>query len=422
LEPDPDNTGEGNAYGVSRTKLFPAKGKRMTTEGKDKAREERVENTPAGKARHHRWLPLWVVLVVAVLVAAGAYGAYEYLTQGGGCQRSNTVVIDVYDSFMGSGASPNASRSAVFHGFEQATGSCVQVNYVTTDVANLITSEPSSQLPDIAIGLNEVTAEALGLEGLLVPYAPPGLTYVSPSLVNGISPENYATPFEWQYLGVDYVTGLDNATGHALMDGDIFQTVAGNATLAHQFLYENPTTDPVGKEFLLWEYQFYTSVLHQNWETFWEGANSNMPPATPSWSTGISEFGPSPSYQMFVSFGTDPAYFATFPAGFSMNTTFSNYNGTSYAWKTIYGAGIVKAGAHNLGLDKEFINWLLSPTVQDLVPLNEWMYPANNTVTLPSVYSANPSVGNVVALNGYTSPRAIAGNLTGLLLQWQGLS
>ncbi|MCL4324876.1 MAG: hypothetical protein M1144_05390 [Candidatus Thermoplasmatota archaeon] len=353
-------------------------------------------------------------------MAAGAYGAYMYLQPKSHCTSSNTINIDVYDSFMGSGANPGAARGAVFSAFENATGSCLSVKYLTTDVANVISSSPAGQLPDIAIGLTEVTAEELGLEGYLVPYSSPALGDVNSTLVQGLSPEGYATPYEWQYLGVDYLTSLDNSTGHALSGGDVFQTLTANSTLAHQFLYENPTTDPVGKEFLLWEYQFYTSVLHQNWTTFWKSVGPNLPQAVTDWSTGIGEFAPS-GYPMFVSFGTDPAYFAANPAGYGMNTTFSHYGGATYGWKTIYGAAIVKGGVHNLALDKEFLNWLLSSNVQSLIPLNEWMYPANATVPLPAVFAANPPVGNVVPLNSYTSPREIAGNLTALLLEWQSL-
>ncbi len=368
-----------------------------------------------------RTVPVWVIGIAAVLVIAGAYGAYIYLTYDrSSCGKSNTIVVDVYDSFMGSGSNPNGTRDAVFHGFENATGACITVNYLTTDVANLISSSPAFQQPDIAIGLTEVTAEELGIEGYLVPYAPAGLGNVNSSLVSGISPEHYATPYEWQYLGVDYLTSIDNASGHALTTGDLFQAIASNATLAHGFVYENPTTDPVGKEFLLWEYQYYTSVLHQNWMNFWTSAKPNLPPAASSWSAGLNEFGPSGD-PMFVSFGTDPAYYSYFQLGVSMNTTLSVDHGTEYAWKTIYGASIVKAGVHNLGLDEKFLNWLLSPTVQSLVPLNEWMYPANSTVALPPVYAVNPPVNHVVSLNSYTTPHAIAENLTGLLLQWQNV-
>lgn len=368
-----------------------------------------------------RRIPLWTLLIVGVLVAAGAYGAYVYLTPRPHCTGTNSIVVDTYDSFMGSGSNPNATRAAVFQGFENATHSCVTVNYLTQDVANAIQTEPSSQLPDIALGLNEVTAEALGLEGYLLPYTPPGLSEVNSTLVNELSPEHYASPYEWQYLGLDYMTSVDNRTAHAISTGDVFDTLLQNRSLAQSFLYENPTTDPVGKEFLLWEYQFYTSVLHQNWTSFWKSTQNVLPPAVNEWSTGIGEFGPS-GYPLFVSFGTDPSYYATFPSNFSMNTTFSHYGGKQYAWKSIYGAAIVKGGIHNQALDEEFLNWLLSPGVQSEIPLNEWMYPANSSVPIPSVFAANPSVTGVIALNGYTSPRAIAGNLTGLLEEWQSVA
>ena len=377
----------------------------------------------------------WIAVLLAGILVVAAYGIYAELTLGGcpgaGKSSDHTLVVDVYPSFMGSGSDPAAARNAVFEAFANATGSHVVVNNISgEDVATAVSQASSCSRPDIVIGVDEVTTEALGTEGLLIPYSPPALSQVNATLIQDLSPQHYATPYEFGYLGLDYLTAFNNSTSGQLGRSDFFQALVQNSSLASNFSYENPTQSITGKEFLLWEYEFYTHVLHQNWTTFWSGAGPHLGTAFPDWTDGINAFGPSHDanltcvprcYPMFVSYSTDPAYYATYPPGFSMNTTFAWYNGHAYTWETIYGVGIVKAPGENLTLAEKFVDWMLGPQVQSLVPLNEWEYPANGSIPVPSVYRTNPAPSDLVVLNGKTNPLSISQELTGLLLEWQNL-
>ncbi|HEV8050600.1 MAG TPA: hypothetical protein VGP88_08410, partial [Thermoplasmata archaeon] len=93
-------------------------------------------------------------------------------------------------------------------------------------------------------------------------------------------------------------------------------------------------------------------------------------------------------------------------------------NGTSYGWKTIYGVGIVH-GTRHLALDQAFVDWFLSGTVQGEIPTNEWEYPANETVPLPSVYQSAIDPATITALNDQVTPSEIAADLPGWLSEWQ---
>ena len=53
----------------------------------------------------------------------------------------------------------------------------------------------------------------------------------------------------------------------------------------------------------------------------------------------------------------------------------------------VEGAGIIK-GAKNLSGAKKFIDFLVSEEAQKEIPLTQWMYPANKTVSLPESYSS----------------------------------
>jgi thiamine transport system substrate-binding protein len=371
---------------------------------------------PALSPRARRRIP-WVVPVVAAIAIVAGFGTYFYLqTTSASCVGGpHTLVVETYESFFDSGPDPAAARSTVFGGFENATHSRVCVEYESGDLAtNLLTS--GSARPDVVVGLDELTAPRLDASGLLVPYAPPQLAHVSPALVANLAPDHSAVPYEYGFIGLDYNTTYNAAHGDPFSSGNYLATVAGTASLTSQFLYEVPP-DITGEEFLAMQIAFSTELLHQNWTTFWRTVGP-VAPSTTDWGSGFSEFSAG-DYATFVSYTTDPAYGAYFgPAG-ELNTSVLRYGGANYSWESVYGAGIIRGGVHNLTLAEQFENWLLSGSVQDAVPLNEWEYPANDTALLPGAFNWSVPPSSITPLNSFQSVSATADDLPGWILQWQ---
>ncbi|MGB6442902.1 MAG: hypothetical protein WBF81_06370, partial [Thermoplasmata archaeon] len=140
------------------------------------------------------------------------------------------------------------------------------------------------------------------------------------------------------------------------------------------------------------------------------------------WGTAFGEFSaPSGNPPMVVSYSTDPAYAAANGAAGQFNSTVSWWNATEYAWRTIYGIGIV-SGTRHLALDQEFENWFLNGTVQGEIPENEWEYPANTSVPLPPVFDAAMDPASIVALNADVTPAEVASQLPGWLDTWLSLA
>jgi|GEM_PF-321660 len=374
------------------------------------------------------WATPWLALAIVVLVVGASYAIYAYETSrspggSGPCSDPDrTLVVDTYDSFMASGAQPSQARSAVFQAFENLTHDCVVVNYLEEDPAEVLLTAHPGTLPGVILGLDEVTAAAVEQRGLLYPFRPSGFSEINTSLVQAISPESdEVIPYEYGFLGIDYFNRFNNETDHQVTTGDIFQNVQNNATLARNFLYENPTTSVTGKEFLLWQYELYNQILHENWTVFWNATRAWLPNPSPSWSSGFAEFNAS-GYQMFVSYTTDPAYDTYFGAASLQNTTVTYVGGKAYGWETIYGMGIVRGGVTNLTLAEEFENWMLSSQVQSLIPLNEWEYPANGSVPVPmAYYRACIPPSTITPLNDLTSPAISSQILNYLLLEWQNI-
>jgi thiamine transport system substrate-binding protein len=381
------------------------------TEAADVPGSPRRLRAPGGLGR-----VLKVTAVVLVVVLAG-FGVAEYLSTSIG---EPTLVIYTYSSIFGGPGTP--AYSAVFDTFANAHHVHIDVEFPSGTLVSTLLAQANAPSADLVVGLDEITATQAEQHGLLTPYAPPELQNVSPELVNEISPDHGVVPYDWGYLAIDYNESFYNASGGAVTHAT-FPDFATNASWANQLLIEDPTVDITGEEFLVWQVEYYEQVLHQNWTDFWRGVFPHLTykPA-PDWGTAFGEFTTPPGNPgMVVSYSTDPAYAAYYGAGGQFNSTVSWWNGTAYGWRTVYGVGIV-SGSRHLTLDEEFENWLLSGTVQSLVPTNEWEYPANSTIPLPSVYAAALNPTGIVPLNDGTTPENVVGSLNGWLTTYQELA
>ncbi len=391
-------------------------------------------STPGGHSRSperthrvRRSVSVWVVVAVVLLAAVAGFAAYHILAASKGSSSGNactsqchSLVVWAYDGIFGGGSSPGAARGAVFQQFGNLTGSTVTVVSVSGNLAQALINAKPGTLPDVVMGLDELEAPEADQAGLLIPYTSPQLAHVNPAVVSTIAPDHSVTPYEYGYLGLDYNISTDSSLGHPFSQGDFFQALQANPSLAKNLYYPDPVQgDITGEEFLAWEVEYYTNVLHQNWTTFWTSVAPDIHPL-PDWSTCWSEFtsGVAPTCLSYIS---DPAAEAYFGAGGWMNTSVAQHGGKNWSWMTVYGTGIVKGGVHNLTLAQDFIDWTLGGTVQREVPTNEWMEPANNTVSMPGVYNWTLPLSSVSAVNQFTTPSQSSSEMTSWVLQLEAI-
>jgi thiamine transport system substrate-binding protein len=361
-----------------------------------------------------------LVLAVGLVATIAGIGVYVALSSAG----PTTLVIYTYPSLLGGNCGGNTTTA--LQPFASAHDVRIELDCEYPNLASALIAQKGSPGADLVIGLDEITAPQADAAGVLVPYTPPELANVSPTLVNELAPDHAATPYEWGYLGVDSCASFANATGGAV-DQFQFPQFATNATWAKNLIVEDPTTDITGEEFLLWEIEYYTEVLHQNWTSWWSAVAPGMTTAD-NWGDAFDEFTCAPGTPgVVVSYLNDPAYAAWAGTPGAFNSSVSWSNGTAYGWKTVYGIGIV-AGSRHLTLDEEFVDWFLSGGLQSELPTTEWEYPANATIPVPAAYygyAMNSS--RVVALNAdITGPEIVAGldgsdGHGGWLDQWQAV-
>ncbi|MCI4333685.1 MAG: thiamine ABC transporter substrate-binding protein [Thermoplasmata archaeon] len=369
----------------------------------------------------HRRLPgttgrVVVVVALAVLVAVAGYGVYAYQA-GKDPSGEPTLVVYTYDSLFTGTNQTAAVDAAVFGAFESAHHVHIDLERPPGTLVGTLLSEANAPTADLVIGLDEVTAPEAAAHHLLIPYTSPALANVPSNLVAEIAPDHSVTPYEYGYLAFDYNESFANAT-HGAVANASFDTIAANASWASNLLIEDPTVDITGEEFLLWQIEYAATVDHANWTGFWKAVDPHIQTA-PDWTDAFTQFSTPPNNPgMVVSYSVDPAYQSYFGYPPTFGATVAHSNGTAYGWKTIYGVGIV-AGTRHLTLDQEFVDWFLSGTVQSEIPTNEWEYPANSTIPLPSVFSLAVPPASITPLNDAVTPAEIAAGLPEWLSEWQ---
>ena len=359
---------------------------------------------------------VYLAVAIAVGVAVAGVGVAEYVGSSFG---GTTLVIYTYPSLFGGADCSAPAFASVFGAFATAHHVRIAVDCPAGTLVDTLAAQKNAPGADLVIGLDEITTPEAEARGLLVPYAPPGLADEPAGLAAELSPDAAAVPYEYGYLAIDYTEAEWNATGGAVAHASFPDFARNASTWGRQLVTEDPTVDITGEEFLAWEVEYYASVLHENWTTFWTAVRGALPPPAPSWGVAFGEFDSVPGQnQMVVSYSTDPAYARYFGYAEPYNATVAWANHTAYGWKTIYGIGIV-AGSRHLALDQQFENWFLSGPVESELPTTEWEYPANTTVGLPSAYGAALDPASIVPLNDRIAPATLAAAIPGWLEEWQ---
>ncbi|MCE7741968.1 MAG: thiamine ABC transporter substrate-binding protein, partial [Candidatus Heimdallarchaeota archaeon] len=207
--------------------------------------------------------------------------------------------------------------------------------------------------------------------------------------------------------------------------------------LDKQLTVEDPTLSSPGLGFLLWTIAIYgdpeinfEGVLGQNWRDWWSEAKSDLRIAS-SWGDAFSiYYTPEENRPMMVSYGTSPAYDVCHPDyGVGEGNpppsaaVLSHENPTVLpyirrnAWLQIEGIGLVNGAPHAVEA-KKFIDWFLDKELQDNIPLNNWMYPANIHADIPTCFADN-SISPTDLLNDILTPDMIQNNLEDWLKDWE---
>ncbi len=353
-------------------------------------------------------LAIAIGIVIAIIVIGSSY--YAAISLGGSPKKEITVYV--YKDYMAWGPNGSKELPRLFGIFENETGIKVNVKYFdeARDELLAVMSEPKSQRPDVVLGLDNILIHEGEKKGLFVKLPDSILSKVPKDLREAFDPQGYGVPVDYGLIAIVVDESRVNITSLSL------EEFAENSTLASMLVTENPEHSSAGLSFLLWEYAYYTYVLHQNWTSWWNSVKDHIK-VVRTWSDAWDIFtNPSDHRPIITSYGTDPAYDYYAHKKTSFHAFLFRHNGKRYGWVQIEGAAIVN-GTKHLKYAEEFLNFLLSPTFQKHVPLDNWMYPVIN-VTLPYCYRYAVNPHGVIILNKYIPPDKISAIEHYLLSEW----
>jgi thiamine transport system substrate-binding protein len=335
--------------------------------------------------------------------------------------QSSTLTIYTYDSLINWGLDATDANYRVFDVFEDREDCTINLEYFSDapEVLARAVAEKNSPNADIVIGIDNVMISEAKAQEILIPYEPSTKANLSVSAINGLDPDFYVTPYDYGLITLIYHNNLVNSTTVSAINNLKLSDLT-EPEVAKMLLVEDPTLSSTGLGFLMWTIGVYEKVLNKSWTTWWN-ATLDYIQIEKSWTEAFDIFYDPvlmSERPIMVSYGTDPAYNYLMYDDTSVGATVSHENNSNYAWLQIEGLGILK-GTKNLELSQKFIDWFTGVTVQEVIPENNWMYPANVNATLPESFEYAIDPNDITPLNDLFNPWEIALSLDDWRDTWE---
>ncbi len=149
---------------------------------------------------------------------------------------------------------------------------------------------------------------------------------------------------------------------------------------------ENPATSSPGLAFLM---ATIAEFGEEGYLDYWEALNQNGLVVVGDWETayytnfsGSTGQGPQP---MVVSYGSSPAAEVIFAETPLDEAPTASIIGSNTCFRQIEFVGILE-GTENLALAQAFVDFMLSPSFQEDIPLQMFVFPVNQNANLPQAF------------------------------------
>jgi thiamine transport system substrate-binding protein len=151
---------------------------------------------------------------------------------------------------------------------------------------------------------------------------------------------------------------------------------------------ENPATSSPGLAFLLATVGHFGQAGSYTYRHFWRDMRANEVLVTEGWEDaywGQTTWSGEGDRPIVVSYATSPAAEVYFSEGALTEPPTGNVLGDGACFRQIEFVGILK-GTENRDLAEKFVDFVLSQPFQEDIPLNMWVFPANENAQLPQVF------------------------------------
>ena len=301
----------------------------------------------------------------AVLLAIALPG---FALGGGQADSSNEVIIWTYDSFNSDwGPGPDVVRA-----FEEATGiRAVFVNH--SDAGSMVSRlllEGENANADIVLGIDQNLAPRVLNTNLFEAYTPRGAENIFPELI--FDPTFHLIPFDYSFFAINYDSSRLSNPPVSLED-------LTHPRFANSLILLDPRTSSPGLGFFAWVLEIYGA----GWLDYWQRLQPSILTIASSWSSGYGLYtrGEAP---LVLSYTTSPAYHIEYED----TDRFRAAIFTDGHPMQIEVAGLLR-NAPNRNNARVFLDFMISPAFQSIIPLTNWMYPVID-IPLPASFLANP--------------------------------
>lgn len=255
--------------------------------------------------------------------------------------------------------------------FEELHGCQLGIQFVdnSMDLVGKITEIINDQQVDIIIGIDNSNLAWAVNSNIAKPYKPKDISIIDDTYHYDNTYQ--FIPFSYGYYAFVYDSFIIDKPPDSF---GRFQ----DGIWKDQILMSDPRTSSQGLGFLLWS----LSLFGENgYGHFWRSMKNNIFFITPLWEQ---------SYSMFL------AGEAPFFVGYTTSPAFLNKNYADNRYKSViphegafmYFEGVgIASNTQNLELSQKFIDFVISSDFQNHIPNTRWLYPVNEKVKLPEIYS-----------------------------------
>ena len=286
------------------------------------------------------------------------------------------INVMVHDSF--------AISTDVVAEFESANN--VKVNFILSGDAGSMLNKAvltkNAPIADVLYGVDNTFLSRALSEDIFEPYDSPLLEQVPDQFE--LDPAHKASPVDFGDVCINYDKGFFEDKGLTVPTSlaDLVKPEYKGLLVV-----ENPATSSPGLAFLLATIAEYGRDGYLN---YWQQLKNNGLVIVNDWNTayytnfsGSSGKGQQP---MVVSYGTSPAAEVIFSDPRVEEAPTASLIGKNMCFRQIEFVGILK-GSKNRSSAEKFVDFMLSKRFQEDIPLNMFVFPANETAVLPVEFS-----------------------------------
>ncbi len=228
------------------------------------------------------------------------------------------------------------------------------LKFVPGDPLSRLGLEGSKTNADILIGLNSDTISKARNLKLLEPH---NITEPMPQLPIEWD-DNVFLPFNWSYVSFVFDNEKIEDVPSNFID-------LANDPQDYKIIIQDPRTSPAGLALILWIKTIYGDEAQE----IWSKLSKKVLTVTKGWSEAYGMFTAGES-EMVLSFSTSPAYHQVIEKDHTKSALI--FDEGHYVYLEL--AAKVK-GSKNSELADKFMNFILSPAFQSVIPLTNWSYP-----------------------------------------------